>query len=728
MSKKITLKEAQERIAKLRQAIEVYRYRYHVLDQEDITPEALDSLKHELVELEAQYPSLISPDSPSQRVAGEPLPAFKKITHAIPQWSLNDAFTKEDIEDFDGRVRRVLLDAYGEKVTPTYVCESKIDGLKIVLTYEGGILQSAATRGNGIVGEDVTSNVRTIDSVPLKLTSAVDIIVEGEIWMSKKELARINRDRQARGEALFANPRNAAAGSIRQLDPKIAAERKLDSFIYDIDKISFRHSERSEESRVSLDGIPRQARDDSEKKAFPKTQREELELLQKLGFKVNKQYRLCKDVSEIETYYEACGKKRASLGYGLDGIVIKVNEKEFQDALGYTGKAPRFSIAYKFPAEQATTLVEDIVVQIGRTGALTPVAHLRPVRIAGSTVSRATLHNFDEIKRLDVRVFDTVIVQKAGDIIPEVVQVLESLRTGKERKINEPKHCPICGSSVERMMIGGKLQTTSYKLQAKESAALYCTNPKCFAVEREKLIHAVSKKGLDIPGLGEKIVEQLINEGLVKDMADIFALTAGDLKPLERFAEKSAEKLIASIVSAKSAPLQKFLFALGIRYVGEETADLVAGSWQLAVDKKKIRNLKDLSEVFSAISLEEWLKIKGIGEKSAGSLVEWFTDKKNQKLLQALIEEGIEIVLPKKKEASKQILSGMSFVLTGELSSFTRDAAKAMIKGKGGSVTSAVSQKTDYVVAGENPGSKLSVAQKLGIKVLDEDGFKRLIK
>lgn len=697
----MTKQQAKIRIEKLSREIDEHRKRYHTFDQPTISDEAYDSLVMELEGLEREFPELRSPTSPTLRVGGEPLKAFRKVKHIIRQWSFDDVFDFAELKEWDKKLKRLLkknfetgkskTESYELDADLEYVCELKIDGLKIILTYENGILKQGATRGDGETGEDVTENLRTIWSIPLKLNEPADAIVVGEAWLSEKELKRINVARAARSEALFANPRNAAAGSIRQLDSKITASRKLDSFVYGIDRAE----------------------------SFPKTQIEELKILKKLGFKVNEHYRLCKTVEEIEAYYQEWGKKRHSLPYGLDGIVIKVNERSLREVLGYTGKAPRFGVAYKFPAEQVTTIVEDIQTQIGRTGALTPVAHLRPVRVAGSVVSRATLHNFDEIARLDVRVGDTVIIQKAGDVIPEIVSVLKNLRTGKEKKVKEPTKCPICGGEVKRIEIGMKKNA---------SAALYCLNPKCFAQERERLIHSVSKKGLDISGLGEKIGEQLINEGLVKDIADIFVLKSGDLAPLDRFAEISAEKLAKAIANAKRVPFHKFIFALGIRYVGEETSDLVANSWSLAAGEKKISSLKDLSNVFANISLDGWYKIKGIGEKSAESLVEWFQNKKNLELLQRLADEGVEIVLPEKKTLSEQPLRGLIFVLTGEMTSFTRDEAKAMIKEKGGSVSSSVSKKTDYVVAGTNPGSKFDNAKKLGVKILNEKDFKKMLK
>ncbi len=705
----MTREEAEKRIMKLSQEIDTHRHAYHVLDAPTISDEVYDSLLRELKDWETEFPVLQLLSSPTLRVGGEPLKSFQKVKHVTKQWSFDDIFDFGELKAWDQKLRRLLkkqcdegkinAENYTPEADIEYVCELKIDGLKIILTYEKGVLVQGATRGDGSIGENVTENLRTIQSVPLILREPMDMIVVGEAWLSEQELVRINVERKKQGEALFANPRNAAAGAIRQLDSKVTASRKLDSFIYDIDQIAVNN----ESSAIH-------------------SQTEELEALRMFGFKVNEHYRLCKTVADIEAYYVEWSEKRHGLSYGLDGIVIKVNQRSLQEALGYTGKSPRFGIAYKFPAEQATTVVEDIQVQIGRTGVLTPVAHLRPVRVAGSVVSRATLHNFDEIKRLGVRIGDTVILQKAGDVIPEILGVMENLRMGEERAVEEPEVCPLCGEKAKRLVMSTD----------ELSAALYCTNTRCFAVEREKLIHAVSKKGLDIPGMGEKIVEQLMNEGLVKDMADIFALTPGDLAPLDRFADKSADKLAASIERAKKIPLQKFLFALGIRHVGEETADCIAqgifGRFTSKSSQAPIKTLSDITTWFPMVTREEWMGIDGIGEKSAESLVEWFGDVKHQELLRTLEGEGMEIILPEKKEKIDQALSGMTFVLTGELTSFTRDEAKTMIKGKGGSVTSSVSRKTDYVVAGENPGSKYDTAKELGVKIVDEEGLKRLLE
>lgn len=724
--------EAQERIEKLRAELDRHRYLYHVLDTPEISDEAYDSLFEELVKLEEAFPELRSPESPTERVGAEPLEKFTKVRHKVSQWSFDDVFDFNGLKKWEEKLRRMLTKQLttddlrlttntGAGLQPgpqvlEYDCELKIDGLKVILSYDKGILVQGATRGDGTIGEDVTHNIRTIQSIPLRLERSVDAIVVGEVWLSKKELERINTDRAEKGEPLFANTRNAAAGSIRQLDPKVTAGRRLSSFMYDIERIGTSEvtpSPQVLETRGPEYNSAPAVENQKGSILLPKTQIEELKLLKQLGFKVNTEYRLCKGIDEVQAFYEEWTHKRHDLDYELDGIVIKVNERALQSVLGYTGKAPRWGIAYKFPAQQVTTVVEDIQVQVGRTGALTPVAHLRPVLVAGSTVSRATLHNEDEIRRLDIRIGDTVIIQKAGDVIPEVVEVVKSLRTGREREFVMPEHCPICGSSVRRESLGKK----------DESAAHYCTNPNCFAAEREKIIHFVSRKGFDIVGMGDKIVEQLISEGLVSDFSDIFELTKGDLEPLERFAEKSADKLAQSIERSKQIPFEKFLFALGIRHVGEETAVLLAKHLKSLVQERELKTFADVIEMFPGIEVETWLAVKGIGEKSAESLRSWFQDEHHLAMLRKMRDLGVELVFPVESNLEERIFEGKTFVLTGELERFTRDEAKAMIREKGGDVSSSVSKKTDYVVAGANAGSKYAKAQELGVKILSEEEF-----
>ncbi len=688
------IQTARERIQQLTAEINHHRKQYHVFDTPEISDEAYDSLFRELETLEHEFPQFRSLASPTFRVGDEPRQAFKKVKHEKRQWSFDDVFDMPELEAWDERLRRLIEKGTGRFPRELeYVAELKIDGLKIILTYENGILVSGATRGNGEVGEEVTENLRTIQDIPLTLEQPYTITVVGEAWLSKDELARINCERTEEGESLFANPRNAAAGSIRQLDSRVTAKRKLSAFVYDIDLVR--------------------------EQSLPKKQIAELELLQTLGFAVNPHSRLCKNIKEIEEYYREWSEKREDLPYALDGIVIKVNDQSLYDLLGYTGKSPRFGVAYKFPAEEGTSKVEAISVQIGRTGALTPVAHLTPVRLAGSIVSRATLHNIDEIKRLDVRIGDTVIVRKAGDIIPEVVSVLTKLRTGQEKKFAMPTHCPKCGTQVIREVISEKNGVKEY------SAALYCPNQNCFGKEREAIIHAVSRKGFDIVGLGEKIVEQLMEEGLVADIADIFELTAGDLEPLERFAEKSAEKLAQSIAAKKVISLERFLFALGIRHVGEETAELITKDIA-SVKKAKTLSSMSLYTFLLKRSHEDWADIKGVGEKSAESMVEWLKSDRAKKLFEHFEEVSLRISLPEISSVPGK-LTEKTFVLTGELECFTRDDAKRRIKQLGGEVTASVSRKTSYVVVGTDPGSKYDKAKELGVAILDEADFLKLV-
>ena len=668
MNKKAIPKEALERAAVLRKTIEKHRYNYHVLDREEISAEALDSLKKELVDLEALYPALITPDSPTQRVAGTPLPEFKKIPHQVPQWSFNDAFSEKDISDFDARIKRMLKNSLGRDVVPTYMVELKIDGLKIVLTYVKGFLVTAATRGDGKIGEDVTHNVRTIDSVPLRIEKPFDLIVEGEIWLGKKELKRINEDRKKTGEPAFANPRNAAAGSIRQLDARIAKERNLDTFIYDVARFS---------------------------STLPSTQEKELLLLSELGFKVNSHRKICAGVADIFEYWQEWQKRAPKEDYLIDGVVIKVNEREFQEALGYTGKAPRWGIAFKFPAEQVTTAVEDIVLQVGRTGVLTPVAHLRPVSVAGSTVSRATLHNEDQIKRLDVRIGDTVILQKAGDVIPEIVKVMTEMRSGGEKAYLFPKKVEACGGdgSIER--IPGE-------------AAWRCVNKDSFIQNKRRLYHFASKKAFNIDGLGPKIIDALVAANLVSSPSDFFEITKGDILTLPRFAEKSADNVIHSIQSARRVTLARFIFGLSIDHVGEETAVLLAEKFGKV-------------EKIATARLDELLAIDGIGPVVAESIKHWFQDKKNKMLVAHLLRH---ITLERVVRKANRLLEGKSFVLTGTLTAFSRDKAVELIRERGGKISSAVSKDTSFVVAGTSPGSKYDKALELGVPILSEEEFR----
>ncbi len=676
MALNISKEEAKKRIVKLRAEIEKYRYDYHVLDKLDISESALDSLKKELYDLEAHYPDLITPDSPTQRVAGQALDKFEKTAHQVPQWSFDDAFSREDMEDWQDKIMNYLEKQTGKRPKAVnYMCELKIDGLHIVLTYKNGFLELAATRGDGKIGENVTQNIKTIESVPLKLSRAVDVIVEGEVWLGRKMLEKINKERAKNDEILFANPRNAAAGTIRQLDSRIVAERKLNTYIYDI----------------SLGEIPA-------------NQKTELERLEELGFKVNPYRRLCKNLDEVIEFWSDWQNKKDKEDYWIDGVVIKVNDRDLQEILGFTGKAPRWAIALKFPAEQATTIVEEVYVQVGRTGALTPVARVRPVKLAGTTVTHSTLHNFDEIERLGLKVGDTVIMEKAGDVIPKIIEVLPRLRTGVEKNILVPKKCPVCGGEVARKII-----------KEDKGAIMFCQNKNCFAQELEQINHFVSKKAFNIDHCGEKIVEQLVNEGLIKDASDLFTLTVGDLVDLDRFAEKSAQNLIEAIEKSKNITLGKFVNALGIPQVGEETAELLA---------KQLGTLQKISESRA----EDLIQINGVGEKMAQSIVEYFNDKKNKEFIINLLANGVIIKKQGKPADKNQKLFGQSFVLTGTLNSMSRDKAKEKIKSLGGDVHESVSKNTNYLIAGESAGSKLEKAKKLGVKILDEKSFLEIIK
>ncbi len=664
-------RDTKERYRRLIDTVNKHRYLYYVKDAPEISDSAYDELEHELVLMESTFPDLTDSNSPTQRVGGAPQKEFKKVRHTVPQWSFNDAFTEDDIREFDARVKRMLKTS--EPVE--YVCELKIDGLKIVLTYEHGILVTAATRGDGVVGEDVIHNVRTIFSVPLSLTRPVDAVVEGEIWMSEKMLAKINRERERSGEPVFANPRNAAAGSMRQLDPRVAASRGLNSFIYDVARTS---------------------------EWVGDTQVEELQYLEGLGFKVSRHYRSASSVEEIISFWNTWKKKSKSEGYWIDGIVVKVNNCRAQELLGYTGKAPRFAIAFKFPAEQVTTVVEDIVLQVGRTGVLTPVAHLHSVLVAGSTVSRATLHNEDEITRLDVRIGDTVILQKAGDVIPDIVSVLTELRTGREKKYVWPKHVPECGGDGRIERVPGQ-------------AAWRCVYKNSFAQLRRTFKHFASKGALNIEGLGPSTVDMLLENNLVQHYDDYFTLTEGDLLALEGFAEVSAKKLIDSIKkTAAHVPLSRLIVGLSIPHVGVETAILLAQTF---------RTIDDIA----VASEEKLISIDGVGDIVARAIHEWFRDVENVQLI-ARLKKVITIESEQTDRTATLPLVGKTFVLTGTMQSLSRDEAKEKLRALGASVSSSVSKKTFAVVAGTDPGSKLLDAQKIGVQILSEENFLKLLQ
>ncbi len=668
---------AQERIEKLKELINHHRYLYHVENKQEISEEALDSLKHELAELEKKYPEYITADSPTQRVAGGVLDGFEKVEHAVRQWSLNDAFSEEEIREFDTRVRRFLEKA-GIDDAPEYSLELKIDGLKVILEYEDGMLIRAATRGDGKVGEDVTRNIKTIEAVPLSLKEKINLTVEGEVYMKKSRFEKINKELKKAGGDTYANPRNLAAGTLRQLDPSVVARRKLSAFMYDIVAGNIQ----------------------------PENQIDELKALQNLGFAVNPYFAHAKTIDEVIRYWKKWKNRKEELDYFIDGVVVKLFRADCQEALGYTGKAPRWAVALKFPAEQVTTVVEDIVLQVGRTGVLTPVAHLRPVLVAGSTVSRATLHNEDEIRRLDVRVGDTVIIQKAGDIIPDIVQVLTELRPQDSVPYLWPKSVPACGGdgSIER--IPGQ-------------AAWRCVNKNSFEQLVRTISYFTSKKCFDIDGCGIKVVEQLIKKELVQSFDDIFTLKKGDLLELEGFAEKSADNLLKAIEQSKEITLSRFITSLSIPQVGEETAILLAERF------KTFENVQNATE-------EELQTIDGIGEVVAEEIVHYFANKENKKMLERLLGHITILDTPDTKSGTLNSgstkLQDKTVVITGTLQGMGREDAKALIRNAGGKVGSSVSTKTDYVLAGERAGSKLKKAKELGVKVLSEEEFVKMIR
>ncbi|HEY9583750.1 MAG TPA: NAD-dependent DNA ligase LigA [Candidatus Paceibacterota bacterium] len=659
--------EIKERLKKLKETLEKHRYLYHVLDKPEISDGAYDSLYKELEGIEAQYPELITPDSPTQRVGGEPLKEFKKVKHATSQWSFDDVFGHEELVKWEEKVKNFIRKAGLQNEKLEYCCELKIDGLKIILTYKDSLLIQAATRGDGVTGEDVTHNIKTIKSIPLKLKKEIDITAVGEVWLGKKNLKKINEQREKQGEPIYANTRNLAAGSLRQLDPRMTAERRLDSFIYDIEQAS----------NIN-------------------TQYEEIEMLTELGFKTNTHTKVSKNIKEIQDFYEEWSKKKHTLEYELDGIVIKINSIKIQKALGYTGKSPRWAVAYKFPAAQVTTVVEDIVLQIGRTGVLTPVAHLRPVRVAGSLVSRATLHNEDEIKRLDVRAGDTVILQKAGDVIPDIVSVVMDLRQQNAKPYIFPTHVPACGGDGRIERIPGEV-------------AWRCVYKDSFDQQKRRFYYFVSKKCFDIDGMGPKIIDLLLENNLITTFDDIFTLKRGDLLALPRFAEKSVDNLLEAIEKSRKITLPRFLSSLSIEQVGEETAYDIAKHFG---SLEKIQNAK----------YEEIEAIFGVGPTIARSLSDWFESKDNRKLIKNLLKQ-VKI----EKINVGQRLQGKSFVFTGSMN-MDRDEAQNMVRNLGGVVSSSVSKNTTYVVAGENAGSKLEKARELGVEVISEERFIEMVK
>lgn len=656
--------KAEERVIELNELLRDYGHAYYVLDKPRVPDAVYDQLLNELIELENLYPDLIFPDSPTQRVGGTPLSNFEKVRHERPMLSLSNVFNEEDLRDFDKRVRG----GAGDSVE--YVCELKIDGLAVSLHYEDGKFVRGLTRGDGRVGEDITVNLRTVRSIPLKLKEPVSIEVRGEVFMPKKSFHALNEDREERGEELFANPRNAAAGSLRQLDSKIAAKRNLDVFIYGI----------------GGDGETYGLNDHDES----------LRYLTDLGFKTNSERKVCRSVEEVLAYIEQWTDGRNQLSYEIDGIVIKVNRFLHQQDLGFTAKSPKWATAYKFPAEEVMTTVRDIELSIGRTGVVTPTAILEPVAVAGTTVQRASLHNEDLIRERDIRINDKVIIRKAGDIIPEVVKALIEMRSGDEQPFEMPTECPACSSELVR--IEGEV-------------ALRCVNPKCPAQIVEGMIHFVSRNAMNIDGLGEKVIEQLYREGLIHDISDLYALTKEQLMELERMGDKSATNLIEAIEASRSNSMERLLFGLGIRHVGERGARILSEHFG-SMDQLKQANL------------EELIAIHEIGDKMADAVVTYFEKEEVVALVERLRERGVNLSYTGtivRVEEGANAFAGKKIVLTGKLENMTRQEAGARIEALGGKLTGSVSKKTDLLIAGEEAGSKLDKAQDLGVEVWNEE-------
>lgn len=671
----MSLKEDKQRLALLRETVAYHQSQYHANDAPEISDEAYDALIEELHRLEIVIEGKAS--IVSVAVGAEASEAFSKVTHKVRQWSFDNVFDSGELVEWSKRVQRLIGEADSTQV-PTFVCEHKIDGLKLVIEYQNGTLVRAATRGNGVVGEDVTHTAKTISTLPPVLKKPVSLICVGEVWLAEADFARINEARAKSDEPLFANPRNAAAGSLRQLDPTVTRSRNLSLTVYDLDLLD-----------VHETGV-----------GIPDSQWDELRLLKSLGLPTDSNTKHCKTHSDIQMFYEEWKDKRDTLVHGIDGVVIKVNEASLQKVLGYTAKAPRFGVAYKFPAVEATTVVEDIQLQVGRTGVITPVAHLRPVRIDGSTVSRATLHNEDNIARLDVRVGDTIILRKAGDIIPEIVSVITTLRPNKTKPYKFPTHVSECGGNGAIERVPGE---AAYRCVSKDSGVLH----------RQRLYYFAGKTAMNIDGVGPKIIDAFLDNGLISTHADLFTLTAGDIKDLPGFKDKSAENIISAITAVKTVPLYRFLVGLSINNVGEETARLLAD---------RFGTVAALQEA----SVEDIAAIYGIGDVVAEAIVAWFKSKGNLKMVSDLLK----YVTPETQsgKATSATLQDKTFVLTGTLTTYSRDEAKEEIQKRGGKVTGSVSKKTDYVVVGAEPGSKADDALRLGVSVLDEAAFLQLME
>ena len=662
--------QAKERIKELREKTEYYAKKYYDDDNPEISDFEYDMIMVELRNLEKEYPEFISEESLTQKVGGHVKEGFEKVTHEVPLQSLQDVFSFEDIEDFDVRMNQKAKEAGIEKVQ--YVVETKIDGLSAALEYRNGVFVRGATRGNGLVGEDVTENLKTVKTIPQVLNENINITVRGEVFISKNDFERMNQERQENDEELFANARNAAAGSLRQLDSKITSKRPLDIYIFNVQKI--------------------------EGKEF-NSHYEELEYLQKLGFNVNPVRIPCKNIEEVKNAIKKIGDMREDLTFGIDGAVVKIDDLKFREILGSTVKVPRWAVAYKYPPETKETILKDIVCQVGRTGVITPMAILEPVKVAGSTISKTTLHNEDFIKEKDLMIGDTVVIQKAGDVIPEIARVVKEKRTGNEKKFEMPRICPVCGAEAVR---------------EEGEAAVRCTGIECPAKLFRNLVHFVSREAMNIDGLGENIIQQLLDKKLINNIADIYSLTFDDIASLKKNGKKFAQNLINSIENSKNNDLYRLITALGVRHVGGKASKLLA---------KKYKNLHALEQA----SFEELQQMNDIGEVMANSIVEFFSQDQTKDLLKRLEAAGVNMQAIQ-DEVTDSRFDGKIFVLTGSLEKFTRKEAEDIIEKFGGKTSGSVSKKTDYVLAGEEAGSKLIKAQTLGIDIISEDDFENMIK
>ncbi len=664
--KQLSRKQAEQKIRKLREEIKYHEKKYYVDNDPQISDYEFDLLVKNLKELEERFPELLTPDSPTQRVGEQPISGFSSVEHSLPMLSLDNCYSYEELEEFEERIHKIIPD---EKIE--YVAELKIDGLGISVLYRDGRFTQAVTRGDGYRGDEVTLNVKTIRSIPLTIKENHEIEVRGEVYMPFASFEMTNQEREKKGEPLFANPRNAAAGSLRLLDPREVASRQLDVFLYSI------FTERKEQ----------------------KGQWKSLQRLKELGFKINPHSRKCTSLAQIRSFWEEWNEKRESLDYDVDGVVVKVDSARQQKALGRTAKFPRWAISFKFPARQATTQIKDIRIQVGRTGALTPVAVLEPVQLSGITISRSTLHNEDEIKRKDIRIGDHVLIERSGDVIPKVVSVMKERRTGKESRFIFPTRCPVCNSSV---------------FKPEGEAISRCENPSCPARLRESLLHFASRRAMNIEGLGDALVDQLMENGLVRSLPDLYNLKLENLESLERMGSKSSQNLLDEIEKSKQRTLPRLIFALGIRYVGERTAQALAA------------HFKDL-EKLSAAPLEELVEVEDVGPKVGESIVFFFRQPESRELLSRLKKAGLNLSHKEESRKGSLPLAGQTFVLTGKLSDFTRDEAAEIIESLGGTVASSVSSRTTHVIVGESPGSKLVRAKRLGIPTMEEKEFAKLV-